>query len=253
MKGSYFGLGTWLAMTGLVPFTGACAYPGDPGEQVELGKTGRVRLSLLAETDGTVYQLRNALFDVVGPTGITLDSEVDPDAIELSATLPTGSYDITLRDGWALERLQGTGSVIVEAELASSNPQVFHILANTATSLYFRFITHGEVVELGTGDLSVIFDVDERSGSACDVLSQAGCPAFEGCYPAGESGMCSHAGSIPVGGICEVSQACEPGAICASVGMGFSCSAVCGLDGGPPACSYGSCSGSGVPGVGICT
>lgn len=92
----------------------------------------------------------------------TLSSETDPLATTLEATIPIGQFQISLFDGWFLEKVSDGEAVPVQARLLGSSFQTFSIAANEETSVVYRFETSGEVVEFGQGRLVVRIEVEER-------------------------------------------------------------------------------------------
>jgi hypothetical protein len=92
----------------------------------------------------------------------TLSSENDPLATTLEATIPTGAYEISLFDGWFLEKVVDGETMPVQARLVGSSFQNFNIDANEETVVKYRFQTNGEVVEFGQGRLIVQIEVEEK-------------------------------------------------------------------------------------------
>src|SRR5262245_60130016 len=72
------------------------------GKQVgpESKESGTFRMALVATTNGHTYRLREAFFHIDGPVTRVLDSEAQPEATALVATLDAGSYGVTLAAGW---------------------------------------------------------------------------------------------------------------------------------------------------------
>jgi hypothetical protein len=93
---------------------------------------------------------------------LTLSSENDPLASTLEATIPTGAYQITLFDGWFLEKVVDGEAVRVQASLKGSSFQNFNIAANEETVVKYRFQTNGEIIEFGQGRLIVQIEVEEK-------------------------------------------------------------------------------------------
>jgi len=60
---------------------------------------GALSITLTATSHGHLYRVRHASFAISGPTTTALDSEAQPDAAVLDATLDVGDYTITLADG----------------------------------------------------------------------------------------------------------------------------------------------------------
>ncbi|HEU4576939.1 MAG TPA: hypothetical protein VFS67_01700 [Polyangiaceae bacterium] len=92
----------------------------------------------------------------------TLSSENDPLSSTLEATIPTGAYQITLFDGWFLEKVVDGEAQRVNARLSGSSFQNFTINTNEQTFVSYRFETNGEVVEFGQGRLIVQIEVEEK-------------------------------------------------------------------------------------------
>lgn len=126
------------------------------------GHLGSVQIALVTTTNGHTYHLRNASFDVNGPTHVTLSSETDPNATDLTTNVSAGSYVVTLADGWQLEREDPTGPVPVEATLVSPNPTAsLTVTAAHTTSVVFQFSTDGLPITFGTIDISIqVTEVD---------------------------------------------------------------------------------------------
>jgi hypothetical protein len=92
----------------------------------------------------------------------TLSSESDPLATTLEATIPTGAFQISLFDGWFLEKVVDGETMPVQAQLVGPSFQSFNIDANEETVVKYRFQTNGEVVEFGQGRLIVQIEVEEK-------------------------------------------------------------------------------------------
>jgi sugar lactone lactonase YvrE len=118
-------------------------------------RTGALRMPLVATTNGHTYRLRQATFTIAGPTSVVLDSETQPDADGLSASLASGSYTVTLSGPWFLERLDAGGPVRVDATLTSPNPATFDVTAGVTASVFFAFSTDGIAVATGPGGVTL--------------------------------------------------------------------------------------------------
>ncbi|MDZ4697300.1 MAG: hypothetical protein SGI86_19335 [Deltaproteobacteria bacterium] len=167
--------------------------------------TGSVSLALTANTGGVIYRLRNARFVISNGSTVlqTLDSETDPDATFLSATIAIGSYSINLESGWALERTD-TGTVI-DATLISPNPTAFQIFAGSTTTVTYRFSTSLGVITIGTGTL--------RVGIEVTVVGDAGIPEGEtgGCLVTGcAAGLVCQQFSTETGTTSMCILSCDP-------------------------------------------
>jgi hypothetical protein len=136
---------------------------------------GEIRLTLTASANGHTYRLRNAVFDVNGPVRVTLNSETDPTAADLVTQVPPGSYVVTLADGWALEREDSTGPVVVQATLTSANPTPpVTVQANQTTSVTFQFSTNGMPITTGqTGTIDISIGVTEVTDGGAPQLDLA--------------------------------------------------------------------------------
>jgi hypothetical protein len=248
-------LGISLALLGVAfPLFSSAACNSGGDDTQEPVEAGTLRMSLTGQTNGTTYRLRNAIFEIAGPSSTLLDSETDPNAATLVATLATGGYTIFLRNAWALERQTTSGFEPVQATLLSSNPRAFEIIASSTTSVSFRFATDGSIVDIGTGDLEVSIEVvDQGDGgtAGCSLLSQTGCAAGEGCYPVavGES-VCAPAGTVPAGGTCAFLNDCAAGTSCFQLDTQAQCLTLC--DPGLPSCGAGEACAEFQPGAGAC-
>jgi len=256
------GVSVLLGVLALTASVTGCSSGGDQGAESE---TGKVSMQLTGQTNGNTYRLRNARFDVTGPTATVLDSESDLMATTLNATLSTGSYSINLEPGWSLERSDAGMFEVVDATLVSPNPKDFQILGGGTTNIAYQFSTNGTIVTIGTGQLSVSISVIENggTGAACSFSSQTGCPAPEACYlvvnPDGMSGtgQCFAPGMIAIGAACTgaATNECVADGVCADDGTGTGagvCVRMCDVT-APNTCpAPQTCFDSGFPGLGIC-
>jgi hypothetical protein len=176
----------------------------------------------LVTPDGVQHRLRNAVFDVTrgGAPVLSLASEVDPDAEQLTADLSPGSYQILLSNGWSLERLEpGGGATPVRAALITQNPASFAVRNDRVTTVAFTFTTAGGTVTFGEGSVSVRLGVaDPASLGSCDVANQSGCSNGQHCLftGSGEQTFCATPGDLEVGAPCS-SEQCVFGAQCLSL------------------------------------
>lgn len=184
-------------------------------EQAEL-LSGSVRLPLVTPTRDQ-FRLRGASFELRRPGfELTLESDSNPDATALTAALDAGAYQITLRDGWSLERLDGDAGGPVPAALLTANPLSFEIQNGRVTELVYRFATEGGIVVFGSGELSISVDVvDSAPSASCSLVNAFGCDTGQTCLFGGEDGrtFCAVPGSLPVGAACSADQ-CVVGAQC---------------------------------------
>src|SRR5262249_50764252 len=81
---------------------------------------------LITASDGTIFRLSNATFELTAPDGTiqTIDGNVDQPSV--TATLTPATYSVRLRPGWVLQRSTDGGVTFadVSAILGSQNPQV---------------------------------------------------------------------------------------------------------------------------------
>ena len=102
-----------MASVGLTTLA-ACSSDRADGKGDEQ-RAGTLALALQSTAkSGSVYRLRGAVFQITnirtGETVEFLSSEDGlPDAAELTALVPAGSYTVTLLPGWFLERISGSG------------------------------------------------------------------------------------------------------------------------------------------------
>ncbi|MGK4003806.1 hypothetical protein WMF31_14335 [Sorangium sp. So ce1036] len=248
------GFAAFLAAAPLLP---ACIGGADGTEAAE--STGRASLSLVAETNGRVYRLSNALFAIQGPVQTYLSSSESPGATVLTAALPVGDYLGVLEPGWVLERYEGGAFVPVQATLVSPNPAAFTISDGSTTELAYRFQTDGAIIAIGNGQLDISIEVIEAGGGECTPLG-AGCGEGAWCVPGelvGGAPICAPGGDIPIGGACSLDAypGCMSGALCAgspeeNAGV---CVELCPAEIlGAPCASGGVCSDVGYSGFGIC-
>lgn len=181
--------------------------------------TGSVQVPLVTPL-GDRYRLRGAVFEITRASRsvVTLDSESDPDATSLRTELDSGAYQITLLDGWSLDRLGDAGGPVTAA-LLTPNPLAFEIENARVTDLAYSFTTPSGIVTFGSGDLSVSVDVASSAPStSCNLLDRSSCPAGLTCLFSGDSGRtyCAAPGSLAAGSPCS-SEQCVAGAQCVAV------------------------------------
>lgn len=139
--------------------------------------TGAVQIALSTTSGIASYRLRNAVFQIVGPEVRTVSSEASPDDEFVSAMLVAGSYQITLSDGWRLERSTPSGIESVSATLLSEPTRPVVIAGGTSTTLRYQFRTGGGSVELGHGVLNVGIQVIEDAGTCDTAVGCSTCPS----------------------------------------------------------------------------
>jgi hypothetical protein len=190
----------------------------------------------LVTSDSARYRLVAAVFDIErsGVTVVSLDSDDDPDAEQLSAELEPGSYQVYLRDGWVLEQLEEDGDAeVLNAALISPNPVTFAIRNGRVTTVAFTFTTSAGTLTFGDGALSVRLGFrDPGSLASCDAVNQTGCEVGQHCLFADDAGktFCATPGTLELGSPCS-SEQCVFGAQCLSLNLAAAeastCTALC--------------------------
>ncbi|WP_104983871.1 hypothetical protein [Sorangium cellulosum] len=223
MKFRPFYLGLSLLVSAGAMTAIGCTSPVDSHSEQEVGM---VNLPLVTSAGGD-FRLQNAVFSIHSTSGVhaaSLDSESDPYADTLSASLFQGPYTVRLEDGWALARIEADGTESpISAALVSQNPQSFEVGAAATTELSFTFTTGQGAITLGDGGVDIRFDVaaNEDLGQ-CELFPYYyygnGCPSEQTCLVADSTGrtFCASPGSLPVGSPCTSDQ-CVAGAQCLKV------------------------------------
>ncbi|RYZ09696.1 MAG: hypothetical protein EOO73_02085 [Myxococcales bacterium] len=162
MKRRDLGVGVFAALAvaavGVLP--GCSGGGGDrPAEE-----QGTLSLPLSTQgPSGATYRLRDATFDIrfqadywggVGgeggsPPDLSVSSESDPDASSIRVSVERGYYNVTLRPGWRLEKVEDGATTDVEATLLSSSDQWIYVYAHSTTWVEYQF---------GLGDRSLWFN-----------------------------------------------------------------------------------------------
>jgi hypothetical protein len=151
---------------------------------------GQLDVSLLAYgSSGTAYRLRSAVLMVQGPDQtLFFDTEEDPTATTLSATVTPGIYGSFLQEGWRLERADAPAAPLV-ATLISPNPDAFDVVAGERARLVLRFRVESDVVTTEPAGLDIAIEVEESGAPpVCD--ADGDCAAGEVCCSAGFLGTC---------------------------------------------------------------
>jgi len=247
-KFSQFFLMTSLALV-LSPLAACSSAP----PRAEAAATGTLSLPLVASSNGHTYRLSNAYIYISGPQWTQLFSSNDPEEKSLSATLQTGSY-IAYLQGWSLERDDGSGNFVrVQAELVSSYAVGFSILNGTTSTVSYQFSTDGVIVTVGSGQLHVAVDVQERP-AVCTPFADD-CALGTWCPPTGLTGApraCIATGSIAPGEPCSMPSECAANSSCFDLGTGPKCTELCPLDAVGTECSGGGTCQTAGPDYGVC-
>ena len=140
-----------------------CSDASGEGSDETLGSV-EMRLQSTAPS-GITYRLRNALFNVVdggGTVAGVLNSDTDPTATLLTGTFQPGFYDVTLQDGWFLERTDMPGGMVM-AQLSSPATQSVNIQTGVTSTLKYTFRAADESIVFA-GTLAIDLDVCGEDG-----------------------------------------------------------------------------------------
>jgi hypothetical protein len=159
-----------------VPFLLGC---GDPAALDQGGQAafGTLSMPLATVVNGVHYRLATGRFSLSGPVEIDRLQENGSGTIVI-ASLPEGDYEVTLHDGWVLERQMESGFEAVVAELASPNPRPVRIESEQTTMVAWLFRTDAELVGpeppgLLQGNLAVADSTNPATSILGDVLALA--------------------------------------------------------------------------------
>jgi len=185
-----------------IPFLLACG-SGSPPEATSREALGEVPLGTLSMplatiVNGVRYRLTTDRFSLSGP--IERDLSHSGDGSIVVATLPEGDYQVTLHDGWVLERQAESGFQAVAAELVSPNPRAIHIRSEQTTTVAWLFETDGTPLSLEQppgllqGNLAVADSSNPATSISGDVL------ATETAHVDALAGIASIDGSLTIEG-----------------------------------------------------
>jgi hypothetical protein len=112
---------------------------------------------------GVDYQLRDALFLIRGPQDEDVSSEdYPPEQPVIELSLASGSYQVTLQDGWRMEySANGQAYSPIEAMLVSPNPADVTVVFDQVTPLTLVFAVNGTMINFGPGTLGIAIEVNE--------------------------------------------------------------------------------------------
>jgi len=148
---------------------------------------GEISLNLVGQApSGAVFRLRDAVITVTGPTPTVWRSEDDPNQTSLSANVLTGSYSATLQDGWRLERVDGSSTSPVAAQLTSSNPLVFSVNDRQRTSVPMQFLAGADGVDMTQG-YDIVIAVQQQPPPAVIAVVNNATPSIT-IYPSTAAG-----------------------------------------------------------------
>jgi hypothetical protein len=239
----------------LLPFATLClgACSGDPQTEQASARSGTLSVPLVTETNGNLYRLNAAIY-ISGPTTTYLTTTENPAETTVSATLPTGTYYVSLQY-WTLERRDSDGVFRpVRAELISSASATFAIFNGTTSTISYQFRTDGVIVTVGQGNLNVTVDVSETS-LACTPFGND-CAESTWCAPTelmGAAPACIAAGSVAVGQHCTDVTSCVANASCFDLGSGPVCVALCASSNfDQPCAGGGTCQAVAAATYGLC-
>jgi alpha-tubulin suppressor-like RCC1 family protein len=167
MRGRTVGVGILgLALGTTVLSCGA----GDAGDN----SVGWVSLALVGQGNlGNSYRLMGATFAIVGATSVNIHSDDEgPNSSVITRTLSVGAYQVTLLNGWTMQRIAADGTLsAVTATLASTNSHSFIIRGNETTSISWVFnvspsgtgrcLEDCEIVPVADGQLSMTLSTRE--------------------------------------------------------------------------------------------
>jgi hypothetical protein len=157
----------------------ACAagppHAGSSEAAPEEAAVGTLSMPLATIVNGIHYRLTTDRFSLAGP--VERDLQHNGEGSIVVATLPEGDYEVTLNDGWVLERQADSGFEAVVAELVSPNPRAIHIESEQTTTVAWLFQTDGTPLSLEQppglfqGNLAVADSTNPASSIFGDVLA----------------------------------------------------------------------------------
>ena len=158
------------------PFASGCATGAAPEPE-----TGDLIVSLTQPgPHGEIYHLANATFDIVSiDNGATTTVDGSSFDAQLNVSVAPGLVNVSLRDGWALEKSTDGGATFlpVSALLGSPNPNIVRILANQLAFMEFAFVIRTSNGTLGI-TLGVVTNPRELGGGVLIQTATDGLAAY---------------------------------------------------------------------------
>src|SRR6185295_17809123 len=158
------------------PFASGCAAAGENAPE-----TGDLIVSLTQPgPHGEIYHLANATFDIVSiDNGATTTVDGSGFDAQLNVSLAPGLVNVSLRDGWALEKSTDGGATFqpVSALLGSPNPNIVRVLANQLAFMEFAFLIRTTNGTLGI-TLGVVTNPRELGGGVLIETATDGLAAY---------------------------------------------------------------------------
>jgi hypothetical protein len=165
--------------------------------QADDGALGALSMPIATIVNGIRYRLTNDAFSIAGPVSRALQHNGSGTIV--FAAVPEGDYEVTLHDGWVLERQAESGFEPVQAELVSPNPRPVRIESEQTTMVAWVFETEGAPLSLEPpgvfqGNLAVVDSTNPTSDILGDVL------ATEPAHVEALAGIATVAGSVTIEG-----------------------------------------------------
>lgn len=158
------------------PFASGCATGAAPEPE-----TGDLIVSLTQPgPHGEIYHLANATFDIVSiDNGATTTVDGSSFDAQLNVSVAPGLVNVSLRDGWTLEKSTDGGATFlpVSALLGSPNPNIVRILANQLAFMEFAFVIRTSNGTLGI-TLGVVTNPRELGGGVLIQTATDGLAAY---------------------------------------------------------------------------
>jgi hypothetical protein len=136
---------------------------------------GRLSMPVVgASSSGVTYRL-TATFDVTGPAMFSAVLRTDATSNALSLDVDPGTYSLTIRSGWTIDRVDPDGTLTRETDvvLLQDTSVTVEVTAGAVSPAVFRFGIGPEFLAFGEGRIGVtpVFDDETDLG-----LADAGTP-----------------------------------------------------------------------------